>query len=300
MLQLVLWIGLRQKKAILPAIMVLVSLLYIDRYIGPNTAAPPIDPDSFTIATYNMSNALSGYDREADKRQTKRDRLEKYLHLLRPADIICVQEKGLFATYVIHSVFNKNELYSHENKGAAILTRYKIKDKGFIEFGTTTNSCLRADLLIDGQVVRIYSVHLQSNQITRDAKQVIENPDLQEEKVWQGIRKILAKFTTSHHKPIQQSRLIAQHIAECPHPLVLCGDFNNTPLSHTYEVLTEDLADSFVARGRGLASTFADGIPMLRIDYVLASPALEVLSHQVKPAPYSDHYPVVVDLRLRE
>lgn len=298
-LLVIVWLLAKDKRVILPLLMLLLSLIYLDRFVGISDEQPIVDSDAFTIATYNMSNAVSGYDREADKRHSKRQKLEKYLHLLRPADILCVQEKGAFATDVIKSVFNEHELYSHAQKGAAILTRFPIIDRGFIDFGTITNSCLWADLVIGPDTVRVYSVHLQSNMITNDTKNVIANGDLQEEKTWQGIRRILGKFSTNHQKRIQQSHMIAEHIGSSAHPVVLCGDLNDTPMSYTYSLLTRGLADSFIERGRGLASTYADNIPLLRIDYILSSPSIEVLSHSVKQSPYSDHYPLVVELRSR-
>lgn len=293
------WLLRRSKKVLLPLSVLVVSLLYVDRFFGFASSESQSVPGMFTVATYNMGNARAGYDRDQDKRNTKRQKLEKYLDLLGPADIICIQEKGAFATDVLQSVFDEHNHYTHKDKGAAILTRYDILDQGVIDFGTKTNSCLWADLKVAEDILRVYSVHLQSNMITNDAKQVIRDGDLQQDQTWQRIRRILRRFTTNHQTRVDQSHLIAEHIAQSPHPVLLCGDLNDTPMSYTYEVLTTGLKDSFLAQGKGLASTYADDIPFLRIDYVLAGDNVDIIAHDVKPAPYSDHYPVVVTAQLR-
>lgn len=70
------------------------------------------------------------------------------------------------------------------------------------------------------------------------------------------------------------------------------GDFNNTPFSYTYHTLQAGMQDAFVERGHGLGTTFLfDSYPM-RIDYILVSPQLNVLSFETVKKSFSDHYPI--------
>lgn len=63
--------------------------------------------------------------------------------------------------------------------GTAIYSRFPILDKGLVEFGTKTNSCLWVDLLVQGRKLRVYSVHLQSNRITKELEQITDDEDEQ-------------------------------------------------------------------------------------------------------------------------
>lgn len=299
-LLLIYWLFAAPKRSFLPLIMLLIGMVYSTRYFSLGGSSSGTQESVCTVATYNLSNALSGYDRIETVRETKRQLLEDYLHQLRPTDIICVQERGAFASEVLASVFNEHQLHSHKAKGTAILSRYPIVDSGIIDFGTKTNSCVWADLTIGSSTVRVYSVHLQSNMITQDTKRLMEGDAIPSKKSpLSRLRRVVGNFLTNHRKRIAQSKLIKQHVDQSPHPVIVCGDFNDTPMSTTYQTFATDLQDSFVSRGRGFASTFAGHIPFLRIDYVWASPSFDFRSHEVlKEQVYSDHYPVVVELSI--
>ena len=77
-----------------------------------------------------------------------------------------------------------------------------------------------------------------------------------------------------------------------PYPIILCGDFNDTPTSFTYKQLSKDLNDSFTNSGRGLGSTYNGKIPALKIDYILYSPNLNQVDFETNEVKLSDHYPI--------
>ncbi|QXD15872.1 endonuclease/exonuclease/phosphatase family protein [Rhodocaloribacter litoris] len=83
-------------------------------------------------------------------------------------------------------------------------------------------------------------------------------------------------------------------------PVLVCGDFNNTPDNWGYRELTRGLTDAFARAGRGWGATFHAGLPLFRIDYVLAGPEWVVETAHVPPVRLSDHRPLVVRLRWRD
>jgi endonuclease/exonuclease/phosphatase family metal-dependent hydrolase len=291
------WLTISKRRAILPLLMVVIALAFMPRYI--NFGAVSIAPDTFTIATYNLSNALAGYDRQKEKRASKRERLEDFLHQLRPIDIVCVQERGAFAAEVLAAVFNEHYTHSHKGKGAAILSRFPIVDQGIIDFGTVTNSCLWADLRVGDGIVRVYSTHFQSNMITMDTKRILDGEAPAKQGRGFRVRRVFKNFVANHLIRLDQGKLVKQHIASSPYPVLLCGDFNDVPMSRLYQSFADILDDSFIDRGAGLATTFAGHIPFLRIDYIWLSKTLEAHSHKVvKGSGFSDHNPVVVEVGI--
>jgi len=93
---------------------------------------------------------------------------------------------------------------------------------------------------------------------------------------------------------------IADALARERLPVLLVGDFNDTPDTWTYRRLSRGLRDAFRVAGDGLGRTYHSRKPFVRIDYVMADPAWEIVAARVPDVRLSDHRPVVVRLRWRE
>jgi endonuclease/exonuclease/phosphatase (EEP) superfamily protein YafD len=83
-------------------------------------------------------------------------------------------------------------------------------------------------------------------------------------------------------------------------PVLLCGDFNSTPHSRVYRHLAAGRQDAFREAGTGWGMSYHRRLPLVRIDYVLASEEWEPVSARTVPAGLSDHLPVLVRLRWRD
>ena len=66
----------------------------------------------------------------------------------------------------------------------------------------------------------------------------------------------------------------------------------NESLSTAFEL------DAFLKKGSGFGRTLNFISPTLRIDYILADKELEIDRFHVIKVPYSDHYPLVADMRF--
>ncbi|MEM1041302.1 MAG: endonuclease/exonuclease/phosphatase family protein [Bacteroidota bacterium] len=83
-------------------------------------------------------------------------------------------------------------------------------------------------------------------------------------------------------------------------PVLLSGDLNATPDNWTYRRLAEGRTDAFRLAGSGWGGTYRADRPLVRIDFVLAGPAWDVVAAHVPDVEFSDHRPVVARLRWRE
>ncbi len=93
---------------------------------------------------------------------------------------------------------------------------------------------------------------------------------------------------------------MAERISSLSGPVVLCGDLNTTPWSHSFRDLVRESGLREAGRGFGLQPTWPTHAMLLRIpiDHVLVSGGIAVRSHRVAAKTGSDHFPVVVDLQL--
>lgn len=165
----------------------------------------------------------------------------------------------------------------------ALFSKFRILDWQAYWFPQSYNGYLRADLDVDGTRVRIFNVHLQSYALAES----------------KSLRQLASKFKWGLKDRAEQAEWVAQDVAWSKLPVIVCGDFNDPPTSHAYKTIARGLKDAFQEKGRGRGFTYAGYIPLLRIDYVLCSPNLEIVDCYVnRNTTISDHYPVVTDLRL--
>lgn len=82
-------------------------------------------------------------------------------------------------------------------------------------------------------------------------------------------------------------------------PVVVCGDFNDTPMSFTYKQMQKaGFVDSFTKVGRGIKPTYAGKLPLMRIDYIWGKDKVKPLNFKRIRYKASDHYPVMLDFKI--
>ncbi len=97
----------------------------------------------------------------------------------------------------------------------------------------------------------------------------------------------------------QETAALLDLIGTFRDPTLMLGDFNSTPEHAIHPRIRRQMRDAFAVRGLGFGATYRFVLP-IRIDYVYASPGLEVLEARVGSPAGSDHRSVVVRLQLTE
>lgn len=238
-----------------------------------------------------------------------RNKMFKLLKENRPK-ILCLQEfytedKGKFNNlkdlkkelgykYVYFAkTYSQNKT---EHWGLAIFSDYKILNEGKLTFveGTRLNSCMYADIALNkNQNVRVYNVHLQSNQFSQEDYKFLENIGGNSENDKKSASKIFAKLKKGYINRAKQTKKVYDSKTDSPYPSIICGDFNDTPVSFAYHTLSEGMYDAFIEKGNGLGKTFANPTPFLRIDYLLFNKIFKVNEYKTyNNEVLSDHYPI--------
>jgi endonuclease/exonuclease/phosphatase family metal-dependent hydrolase len=201
-----------------------------------------------------------------------------------PPDIICIQEYYRESTYDF-STYPYQYIYfedSNNKLGHAIFSKYPFVNKGAFNFKDSYNNAIYADVLKGNDTVRIYNLHLQSLGI-------IPRMEFLQDGDKERLRK---RMTRAFMMQQEQASIILEHKTAVTYPVILSGDFNNTPFSYVYRQLQDGMNDAFLERGSGMGTTFKfDGYPM-RIDYIFTSETFDVLSFETVDQSFSDHYPV--------
>lgn len=199
-------------------------------------------------------------------------------------DVICIQEYYRYNTIDFSAYPYK---YTHfrapkAELGHAFYSKYPLINAGSFDFEGTYNNTLYADVVKEKDTIRIYNCHLQSIPISANVRYLQETDN----------RKLKRRISSAFAKQQYQVHEILKHQKNTSHPILVCGDFNNTPFSYSYRMLENGKKDSFRIRGNGLGTTFEfDKFPM-RIDYILASKELDFLNFKTIDKTFSDHYAI--------
>lgn len=198
-------------------------------------------------------------------------------------DVICIQEfyaenKVDFSAYPYQFIH-----FKEKNKlGHAIFSKYPLINKYSFDFLNTYNNSIAADIVKGKDTIRIYNLHLQSLGIKPRVSylQEIDKDKFRE------------RITRGFVKQQEQTEIILKHKQSSKYPVLISGDFNNTPFSYVYHKLSTNLNDAFVEKGNGIGTTYLfDSFPT-RIDYILASDEFEIIKFENITTTFSDHYPV--------
>lgn len=230
------------------------------------------------------------------------DRVAAIIDSLDPG-ILCLQEYNHGVAVRSEAFLRLLERYEAARFGLrdevppqAILSKYRILRSGVV---TEPRSSVWADLLIGDDTVHVVNNHLQSTGITAlDNAYITGYEYLSDTAREEKIRSIVGRFRRNCILRADQVDSVRTHLDAVPQRLrIVCGDFNDTPVSYTYRRMAEGLNDAFSRCGHGYSHTFRGFFNALRIDYLLSSPAFEVLSYEVPDCDASDHLPLFVRLK---
>ena len=222
------------------------------------------------------------------------------------ADIVCIQEAMLnqnpwagVVSKTLRSYLDEDYPYINVirvNRGGstlALLSKYPIKEAKEIPLPSWVNGAVAYKVDIRGKETLVINVHLESFRLRR-----VDGEDyLRLAKDGDAIRlkdALRAKLSPTFRSHNIQANIIHDLIQSYGSGrVIVCGDFNDTPLSYARYKIGEGLEDAFVSKGNGLGITFHTRPFFVRIDHILFGPDFRALRCEVdKTASESDHYPI--------
>jgi len=230
------------------------------------------------------------------------------------ADIICLQEFGYsnaFQSEILKKLSPKYP-YSHielthakQNRsyGIATFSKFPILQKVRMPYDSKYNLTIYSDIQIHDKIVRVFNCHLESNRLTEDDKELIKNlgEEYKNDRINEAVDHLYQKLGRSYKLRAKQAELIAEEITKTDLPIIVCGDFNDVPVSYVYTKIKGDrLSDAFAKSGRGYGHTFNEKMFWFRIDHIMYSNDFSAFQFKVDKVDYSDHFPVECYLKLNE
>ncbi|MGN6510320.1 MAG: endonuclease/exonuclease/phosphatase family protein, partial [Chitinophaga sp.] len=293
LLFMIFWLIFQPKYALIPLIALLVGWKSVSAFISlrwPSKWETTHKPEgTFNVMSYNV--ALFGLYARKDSKPI-REGIFDLIQQHKP-DVLCLQD---FYTSEKSGDFNNREDISSlldmphrffssdfnrngsQHWGSIIFSRYPIlqSDKVKLSPGPLGESLIFADVLREKDTIRIVNMHLESYRFNAQDYRSIEKVRNREDTGLVAAKGIINKMRDAYIRRSRQANIVADFIKTSPHPVIVCGDFNDTPASYTYFTVKGNLQDAFLKKGSGIGRTFSGISPTLRIDYIFAAKTFKI------------------------
>lgn len=298
-LLLVYWSIKRSKWALIILAIILLGSNYHLRLLTffPNDEINPASKQTLKVLTNNV-RIFDLYDTNPDQKFATRDSIFDYA-IQSNADVVCFQEfyrKDAPTSFLTSKIFYKNfgavdaherliyKPFGHQHFGIVLFSKYPMIAKGEVIFETddanNVNFSIFSDIVKNQDTFRVYNVHLQSIKMEEQTT----STDFSSK-----VERWIDKLRSAYPKRAEQAVKIMEHIQTSPYPVIVCGDFNDTPISYVYNQFNAHLTDAFLECGSGIGSTYVGKVPAGRIDYIFHSPELSASNFVIQKSPFSDH-----------
>lgn len=229
------------------------------------------------------------------------------------ADIVCMQEylEGHTDILTENKIARALSMYPYHfhvplvhypryTTGLAIYSKYPIRSSRKIRYDSSFNGSAVHELNVKGKKVIVVNNHLESFKFTVEDRskysEFIRNANTG---TFDNIRGALEqKMGEAFRIRAEQADIIADEIETLQGDyLIVCGDFNDTPISYARRRIQGSLRDAYVESGRGVGVSYNENMFWFRIDHILHSPNMTACRATVDRVKLSDHYPVWCYLR---
>lgn len=187
-----------------------------------------------------------------------------------------------------------------------IFSRYPVTSRERIDIGGDSGGAMAYRIALpESDTLTVVNCHLESNRLSHNDKQryntLIRQPQI--DSLSLGLH-LLRKLGHAGLLRAAQADSLFSWLKKRPsgEPLLVAGDFNDTPISYTRRhLMSLPLRDAFRSAGNGPGFTFRGRGIHVRIDHLLHSPSLRPYSCRVdRSTKASDHYPIRASFLLRK
>ena len=229
------------------------------------------------------------------------------------ADIICLQEYMEFPQkeYLTRQkIFRELKAYPYRSifkdgmkSGIAVFSKYPIQKSREVDYESQANRSSLHVIQVNGKTITLINNHLESFKLTSEDRShytdFLKSMNRNNFNDLKGT--IRQKLGAAFRARAPQAEKVAEEIRNAKTDyVVVCGDFNDTPISYTHHTIQgKNLLDAFAESGFGLGISYNENMFWFRIDNILCSPNIKPYNCTVEKIKYSDHYPIWTYLELK-
>ncbi len=216
------------------------------------------------------------------------------------ADIVCLQEARLNGAILeaVGGVYQYCDSVIHPGRGdcLVIMSKYPILSKDRIEYKSKGNLSAAFKINMHGDVVTVVNNHFESTGLSQADRTGFKNMmkgKSGKDTIKAESKRLAAKLGESVRIRAPQVDAVAEYVKNCSEPVILCGDFNDSPISYAHRTLANVLTDCYIASGNGPGISYHHNAFFVRIDNIMCSEHWRPYGCKVdRSIGYSDHYPI--------
>ena len=301
------WLTVKWKRAWIPIVGFAAVYVPLTLFM-PFNMRQDVPEGTIKVVSYNVCTYGGNY-----KYEQGFDTVFNYLKR-QNADIVCLQEdvdtwrRFVFQRYEKIYPYNDTTIL-HQNSltfnGVGIHTRFPIIRKERIWYQSNTNGSVAYYLNTGKDTLLVINNHLEGTHLSdaeRDSYKRLLEGKMERDTVRAESMFLIGKLGQNNAVRAPQAETVHRYIEEhSQYPVIVCGDFNDTPISYSRRTIAQGLTDCFQATGRGLGLSYNQKGFYFRIDYILCSPDLQPYNCQIDDEmDASDHYPIMCNIKMRE
>ena len=302
------WLVFKWQRVWIPVVGFVLAYVPISIYIPVNAGTSPPE-GALKLVSYNVCCYGGNF-----KYEQGFEKVRDYL-IDEKADIVCLQEdndswrrycfkqleeRGL--TYNDTVVLFNDELRFN---CLGIHSKYPIIRRERIDYKTVSNNGSAAWWLkVNEDTVIVVNNHFESCHLNeedrRQYRQLLKG-EMARDSVRAESQLLMVKLAEANAVRSKQIETVCQYVSQYlgRYPIIVCGDFNDNPISFSRHRMGKMLTDCFVESGRGVGLSYNQKAFSFRIDHIFCSADITPYQCEVDTKmDASDHFPMVCWLKI--
>ncbi len=298
---LIFWLIFRPKGAIIPLLGFIIGYAPVRKYI-PFNIPRKVPEGAIKVLSYNTFG-FSGYQGAKGVITSMTDYLKR-----QDADIVCFQEYATQTNIrdsvnaILDSIYPYRDITPYNTNCLAIFSKYPILSKERIAYQSVGNMSIAYKVSVNGETILVVNNHLETTGLTIKEKSEFKNlvsGDLESNMAKEASKSIMRRLSHATQIRAQQAEAVARYISyHRGTPMIVCGDFNDSPISYAHRTIAKGLTDCYVSSGNGVGVSYHDNRFYVRIDNILCTDDFTPYGCKVdSKIKGSDHYPIICWLK---
>lgn len=300
---LVFWVLFKTRWVIIPFLGFLAGYAPIRTYCPVNIGHEP-PADAIKVMSYNVWLFAGWADRPGEPNPI----LEYIRH--QDADIVCLQESGISeingksVDAALNSIYQYHDTAMHHGGDCiSIYSKYPIVKKEHIDYPSKGNISAAFTLRIKGRDVLVVNNHLETTSLSIHDKErfrTMIKGDMGADNARNTSKLLIDKLARATKIRAPQAEAVARYISHhSDMPIIVCGDFNDGPISYAHRTIARGLTDCYVETATGPGISYHHNGFFVRIDNIFCSSHFQpykcYVDNKIKS---SDHYPIICWLKM--